>query len=115
MWADYLLSHAHRLYSVATNQYIQNARVLLKRKDKLPNPFSVRDIHRKNWAGLDNVSVIMESLEFLIDYRHIRSKKILSTTQGGRPTIVYHWVVNLKKTIHQKFEDVPDCLVTELT
>lgn len=118
MWADYLLSHAYRLYSVATNQCIQNAQLLLKRKDKLPNPFSVRDIHRKNWAGLDNVSVIMEALECLIDYRHIRSKKILSTTQGGRPTSVYQWVVNLTggyDSKSQKSEVVPEHLVTELT
>ena len=28
-WADYLLSHATRLYSIATNQSIHNARLIL--------------------------------------------------------------------------------------
>jgi phage/plasmid primase-like uncharacterized protein len=118
MWADYLLSHAYRLYSVATDQCIHNAKLILKRKDKLPNPFSVRDIHRKNWAGLDSVDVIMEALECLIDYRHIRSKKILSTTQGGRPTSIYQWVANLNRGLEenpQKSGNAHQHQVTELT
>jgi hypothetical protein len=90
-WADYLLSHANRLYSVATNQSIDNARLILERKNKLPNPFSARDIHRKNWAGLDKIETINEALECLEDYHHLLSKDLPSTKVGGRPTISYQW------------------------
>lgn len=119
-WADYLLSHAYRLYSVATNQSLHNARLILKRKSKLPNPFSARDIHRKNWAGLDNVNVIIEALEYLMDYQHITLRTLPSTTLGGRPTNVYQWneiSINeyTSKKMSKKSENAPECILTELT
>lgn len=94
-WADYLLSHANRLYSIATNQSIDNARLILNRKNKLPNPFSARDVHRKNWAGLDTIEAVHEALECLIDYYHILPKEQSTTNAGGRPTTSYEW-----NTIH---------------
>lgn len=92
-WADYLLSHANRLYSIATNQSIHNARLILERKNKLPNPFTAREVHRKNWAALDNITVVNEALECLVDYHHLVPKEQPSTTSGGRPTISYYWNV----------------------
>ncbi len=119
-WADYLLSHAYRLYSVATNQSIHNARLILKRKSKLPNPFSTRDIHRKNWAGLDNVNAIIEALECLMDYQHITLKALPSTLLGGRPTNVYQWNEILideygSERISKKSEHTSEYILTELT
>ena len=90
-WADYLLSHAERLYSIVTNQSVDNARLILKRKDRLPNPFVARDIQRKNWAGLDSVGAINEALECLVDYAHLIPKEQPSTSCGGRPTVSYQW------------------------
>ncbi len=90
-WADYLLSHAKRLYSIATNQSIHNARLILERKNKLSSPFTAREIHRKQWAGLDNICAVNEALECLIDYRQLVPKEHSSTTNGGRPTISYQW------------------------
>jgi len=43
-WADYLLSHAKRLYSLAINHSLDGARLILERKSKIPNPFTVRDV-----------------------------------------------------------------------
>lgn len=119
-WADYLLSQAYRLYSVATNQSIHNARLILKRKSKLPNPFSVRDIQRKNWAGLDNVNIIIEALECLLDYQHIISQPVPSTANGGRPTNVYQWSeVSIGRhdsgVMSKKSESASESMLTELT
>ncbi len=91
-WADYLLSHAQRLYSIAINQSIDNARLILKRKNKLDNPFTARDIHRKNWIGLDSINAVTEALEYLIDFNYLISIDLATTAQGGRPSITYQWI-----------------------
>lgn len=92
MWAEYLLSHANRLYSIATNQSIDNARLILNRKNNLSNPFTARDIERKNWTGLKKKVAIIEALDCLIDYKYLISKQLPTTSQGGAPSTIYQWV-----------------------
>lgn len=96
-WADYLLSHAKRLYSLAINHSLDGARLILARKDKLPNPFGARDIQRKGWSGLDSIEPVSDALNWLIDYGHIQSKTLSTADTNGRPKIVYQWV-NSKKS-----------------
>jgi hypothetical protein len=88
-WADYLKSHAERLYSIATHQGLEGARLILKRIDKLNNEFTSRDIQRKGWTGLSEDHAIQEALDWLIEYNHISSQEIPPTIFGGRPTIRY--------------------------
>jgi len=90
-WSDYLLSHAKRLYSIATNFSLDGAKLILDRKKKLPNPFSVRDIQRKGWSGLDSVDLVNESLAWLTDYDYLSRETISSVDTNGRPKIAYHW------------------------
>jgi hypothetical protein len=90
-WAEYLLSHAKRLYSIATNFSLDGAKLILYRKAKLPLSFSVRDIQRKGWSGLDSVEIINEALTWLLDYNYIHIEMINSADTNGRPKIVYHW------------------------
>lgn len=93
-WADYLRSHAERLYSVTSNMGLDAAKLILDRKNKLPNPFTVRDIHRKSWVDLTDHKVITDAVSYLVDYHHILPKEITSTAKGGRPTITYEWNTN---------------------
>ncbi|MFW2571475.1 YfjI family protein [Legionella sp. 29fVS95] len=90
-WSDYLLSHAKRLYSIATNFSLDGAKLILERKKKLPNLFSVRDIQRKGWTGLDSVELVNESLAWLLDYGYLKRETISSADTNGRPKIAYHW------------------------
>src|SRR5690606_27086018 len=46
-WADYLRSHANRLYSSGTTMIEDGARLILERRHQLPDEFTVRDIYRK--------------------------------------------------------------------
>jgi hypothetical protein len=96
-WAEYLLSHAKRLYSIATNNSLDAAKIILKRKKQLPNTFSVRDIQRKGWSGLDSSEVVHEALTWLIDYGYCYIENIDYTDTNGRPKTVYLW--NEKKEI----------------
>lgn len=91
-WADYLLSHAHRLYSLVMNHSIDGAKLLLERKNKLPNPFTARDVQRKCWSGLDNIETVNEAINWLIDYGHIQANTLNAIDTHGRPKIIYQWV-----------------------
>ncbi len=93
-WADYLLSHAYRVYSLATNQSIDNARLILKRRIKLDNPFTARDVQRIGWTGLNNINAVNEALECLMDYKYLISIEVPTTTQGGRPSFIYQWTTS---------------------
>ena len=91
-WADYLLSHAKRLYSLAINHSLDGARLILERKYKLPNPLTARDIQRKGWSGLDSIDAVNDALNWLIDYGYIQAQTLSTADTNGRPKIVYHWV-----------------------
>lgn len=90
-WADYLRSHAERLYSVATGSAIEGARLIMSRREKLPEPFTTRDIQRKGWAGLDNLEAIRDAIDTLVEYGHVIESLMPPTAQGGRPSTRYHW------------------------
>lgn len=91
-FADYLYSHAQRLYAVAANGAATGARLLLKRRDKLPSPFVLRDIQRKGWAGVADQNSIKESVELLCDYGYLRAYEQPPAYNGGRPTQKYRWL-----------------------
>ena len=63
--------------------------VKVPRKNKLSNPFTVRDIVRKKWTGLNKKEVIIEALDCLIKYKYLISKRLSPTPQGGSPSTIY--------------------------
>ncbi|RUQ84479.1 YfjI family protein [Legionella septentrionalis] len=91
-WADYLISHAKKIYSVATNQSLVGAKLILARKHKLPPQFSARDIQRKEWSGLGEPASVTNALHWLIDYGHILIIESEPSSKGGRPSTLYQWI-----------------------
>ncbi|WP_322003342.1 DUF3987 domain-containing protein [Marinobacter alexandrii] len=91
-FADYLQSHAERLYSVATHGAVTGARLLIDRRDKLSDPFTLREVQRKAWAGLTEKAQIRDTLDLLLDYGHLREIECLPSVAGGRPSIQYRWI-----------------------
>jgi hypothetical protein len=89
-WADYLRSHADRLYSLAVDDGMAGAKLIASRRDNLPQPFVSRDIRRRCWAGLDEQSVVNNALGVLVDYGHIRPQR--TTPENGRPVTHFYWV-----------------------
>lgn len=90
-WADYLRSHAERLYSARMNGGVESARLIHTRRDKLPGSFTARDVQRKGWAGLDTRESVRDALDALVDYQHLSALKVPPTVQGGQPTTRYTW------------------------
>lgn len=88
-WAEYLESHARRVYSTAISPSVAAARALAARllAQELASPFTVRDIYRPQWTGLPGPDEANAAAEVLSDLDWIRPEKIAS---AGRPKTVFH-------------------------
>ncbi len=84
----YLESHARRIYSFGIRPDIDSAKTLLQRiaSGKLSNPFTLRDVYRPCWAGLDKPKA-QAAINLLIEYNHLYTGDIEA---GVRTTVLYH-------------------------
>ena len=90
-WADYLRSHANRLYSSGNTLVEDGARLILERRHQLPGEFTVRSVHQRNWAGLGDRDVVTAAIELLVSSHHCREVEKPASATGGRPTSFYCW------------------------
>jgi putative DNA primase/helicase len=97
LWADYLQSHAERLYSLASGQGMTGAKLILSRRDKLPEIFTARDVQRKSWTGLSTKQAVDDALECLVEHRHLTELLVPTTPTGGRPSVRYRWHASAAK------------------
>ena len=96
-WADYLRSHAARLYGAGTIIAENGARLICDRRDQLAAKFTARDVQRKAWAGLSDKDAVTAAFDLLIEAHHVRGSTIPSTDAGGRPSVVYEWNPKLSR------------------
>jgi putative DNA primase/helicase len=89
-WADYLKSHAGRLYGAAINAPLMGAKLILERKEKLPEPFTPREVRLKGWAGLDSMESVNEALAVLAEHHAVIGYEVTGEA-GGRPSKRYVW------------------------
>lgn len=88
-WAELLCSHAERLYSAVTSRHLASALLIQKRRDKLPNPFTSRHVHRKQWSGLTSAEDVKQAIEVLEEYQHVQ--RVAAPAETGRPTFFFYW------------------------
>ncbi|WNC69946.1 YfjI family protein [Thalassotalea nanhaiensis] len=91
-WADYLISHANRIFSSDVYRTVEAAKLILKQRDKLKDVFKCREIQQKGWTGLADSKTISDALDILVDYNHIVEVQTAPGTAGGRPSTSYYWV-----------------------
>lgn len=89
-WANYLMSHALRLYGSAINAPLLGARMILERQRKLPEPFTVREVRQKDWAGLNSQDAVNNALTVLAEHEIIVGYEVAGE-KGGRPSTRYVW------------------------
>lgn len=91
-WAQYLEGHARRVYQLALNPGETAARLIAEklREQRLPNPFSVREVQRKEWTGLRAKGDVLAGLEVLEECNWVRSEPP-APGKPGRPTSRF-WV-----------------------
>ena len=97
-WADYLRTHAERLYSAALIPETTGAHALLtkikagKLRDldsSLPGAFTPRQVAIKHWSGLDTPAAVRKAADLLVDYGWLSHQVIPGGAQGGRPSDRY--------------------------
>jgi hypothetical protein len=90
-WADYLRSHANRIYAAGETMAEEGARLILARRSQLPSPFTGRDIYRKGWAGLGERESVAAAIDVLVERHCCRPAKIEAGPTGGRPSLEHVW------------------------
>lgn len=88
-WCEYLAGHARRVYGLIEASRVTAARMVSRRlaERKLDDGFTVRDVVRKQWAGITTTLQAEAALDILEDNHHIQSTESFNPT--GRPTTRY--------------------------
>ncbi|NYS60821.1 YfjI family protein [Vreelandella salicampi] len=87
-WAELLRSHAERLYSAALNRDVEGAKLILKRRHKLPSTFKAKQVQQRGWSGLDTSEAVQDALSLLVEHGYLTE---VETPTLGRPSINYYW------------------------
>jgi len=90
-WADYLQTHAVRLYMSGSILAENGARIIFARRDRLPTQFTGRDVHIKGWAGLADRDAVSAAIDTLVTAGYCREVAAAPCVSGGRPTASYVW------------------------
>ncbi|EJF98593.1 hypothetical protein [Bartonella vinsonii] len=86
-----MLSHVKRFYAAEDTLTAERAKLIVERCDCLPDIFTLRDIHQRDWTDLIEHSIVQKALELLCRSNHIREISGTKNPTGGRPTIRYEW------------------------
>ena len=96
-WAQYLETHAQRIYAGAAQPEAIHADLIWKRRERLPEPFKPRDIRMRKWAGLDSGEAVKAALRVLEDHGLVVADRRGTGPSGGRPSVSYRWNPKAKK------------------
>ena len=90
-YAEYLETHAKRVYSSASESEAAAAQAILRhiRKGDLKDGFTARDVHRPRWSNLTEHEQVANGLNLLVDFGYLAETELGTNSQGGRPKIVY--------------------------
>lgn len=92
-WCDYLETHARRVYASASPPEQDAARTLARHLAKgweaTEGQFTLRDLYRKQWAGLDTTDAARKALEVLQEWEWVRIATSGEARAAGRPSEVY--------------------------
>ena len=88
-WAEYLETHARRIYAPAISLDVDAARLLAAKitSANVGERFAVRDIYRQGWSGLSTLESATAAVRVLEDFGWLRSETEHTT---GRPRVTYH-------------------------
>jgi hypothetical protein len=87
--AEYLETHARRVYASGSEAEAASARSILAhiRKGDLTDGFSARDVHQHDWARLNRRDHVRAGLDLLVDLHWLSPEDVQT---GGRPKVIYH-------------------------
>ena len=88
-WCEFLEQHARRIYAMASDGATDGAELIAARFGQLLNPFTARDVARKQWAGLSDKADVDGAIARLEERGWILAQTEPSGESGGRPTTSY--------------------------
>jgi hypothetical protein len=90
-FADYLETHARRLYGSSTEAERRAGEAVLKkiRRTELRDGFTARDIHRAQWSNLTEIDLVKAGLNLLADLDHVAPVQAPVGPSGGRSKTTY--------------------------
>lgn len=88
-WADYLKTHANRLYSAAMMPEVSGAASLLRKLQSraLEAEFTPSKVAQKGWSGLTTPEAVRRAAQVLIEFDWLRAATVQT---GGRPSERYY-------------------------
>lgn len=102
-WARYLESHARRVYETRSAACEPSSSLLRHiQKGDLASPFTLRDIYRKCWSGLETPETAQAAANLLESLSVLRVRPLQTSESGGRPTITYEVNPKLTRAIDKK-------------
>ena len=96
-WAEYLRSHANRIYAAGETMAEDGAGLIIARRQHLPAQFTGRDIQRKGWAGLGDHAAVGAAIDILVERYFCRQVPGEPQLAGGRPSLTYLWNPHLNR------------------
>jgi putative DNA primase/helicase len=101
-WADYLESHARRVYSQGIAPGYAAARALGRKllKEELPREFTLRHVYRPQWTALTTREEATKAVEVLIDLHWLREVTEKTVGTGGRPSQMYRVNPRIWEDVH---------------
>ena len=90
-WAEYLETHARRIYSMGTDISILAASTLAKKlkAQELAGGFSERDVQRRGWANLTENELVRRACQELEAAGWIRQRAKKRNFGGRPPGVMY--------------------------
>ncbi len=87
-WAEYLESHARRIYAPAVSPDMDAARLLADKitRGEIASRFTLRDVYRNGWSGLATVDAASAAVRVLADFDWLRAEQV---DTAGRPRTDY--------------------------
>lgn len=87
-WAEYLETHARRIYAPAITPDVDAARLLATKitRSAVGSRFALRDVYRNGWSGLSTIEAAGAAARVLQDYDWLRSEQ---EETSGRTRVVY--------------------------
>jgi hypothetical protein len=87
-FADYLESHARRIYGSGKAAEAKSAEAIIEkiRKGDLKDGFTCRDIHQRDWSNLSVPARVQAALDLLVDLDWLAEQSVKT---AGRPKTTY--------------------------
>jgi hypothetical protein len=94
-WANYLITHAKRIYGTQDKDTLI-AQSIIEKRDKLVEPFSPSEVVQKCWSALKNTEDVKRGISVLVKNNYLIKLVSSTSKSGGRPSDRYRWNSQLK-------------------